>query len=373
MSNVEKVLSLSEKIELGKHRALQLQKKHIHIEGGVIFDNSDDMAEAVFSNQMAMDYTPNAFNTVSNGVPQAAVTAWVKDIIRPVSREYTYDKIGADFQQGDFATVIMQLPTLAFAGFMDTYVPGYDGAGAGAPNANLNYVQRNIEKLQIFLSYDDLEEATMASVKINILNEKRTAMMNVIEQTRDDIFWYGLSYNPGVRGLVNDSNLNAVITLPASAANPASSGWEYKTFQEKQNDILIMFNQLVVNMVNNVKVSGVSYASSMQLILAPTVLSYFVKQNDFEASLSKWFKETFPNCEIITAVQEYGATGSGDNLMTFALKTYQGIPTICHGYSYLFRAFRVVQGTDYWKQKYSIGDAGAVNRMPVCIVQSIGS
>lgn len=373
MSNFNKPLSLTEKIQLGRERAVQLKRKHIHLENGVIFDNYDDMNEAIFSGQMAMDFTPNAFNTVSNGVPQAAVTAWVKDIIRPVSREYTYDKIGVDYQQGDFETVIMQLPTLSYAGFMDAYVPGYDGAGAGSPNINLNYVQRNIERLQIFLSYDDLEEATLSAVKINALNEKRTAMMNIVEQTRDDIFWYGLSYNPGVRGLLNDANLNPVIVLPASAGNPASSSWQYKTFIEKQQDILLMFNQLVINMVNNVKISGVSYASPMQLILAPTVMSYFVQQNDYEASLAKWFKDTFPNCEIITAVQEYGLTGVGDNLMTLTLKSVNGVATIAHGYSYLFRAFRVVTGTDYWKQKYSIGDAGAINRMPVAIVQSIGS
>lgn len=348
----EKVLDLNEKIQLGRFRANELAiRKHVHLDNSVVFDNVHDMANAIPT--MAMDFTSNTFNAPSNGVPQALLTAWVKDIVRPVYREYTYDKVGAAFQQGDFATPVMQIPTLSYSGFMDTYVPGYDGAGAGSPNVNLNYVQRNIQKLQIFVGYDELEEATMSYAKINAFNEKRTSMMHIIEQTRDDIFYYGLSYNTGVRGFLNDSNLNPAIVLPASASNPASSSWEYKTFQEKQEDILLMFNELVTNMVNNININ-VSKASPMMLVLAPTVLSYFVKQNDYKASLGEWFKETFPNCEIVTAVQDTGVTGSGDNLMQLFLKSVNGTQTVRHGFSYLLRAHRVVYGSDYTKNIRSV-------------------
>lgn len=362
--------SIKDKIEIAKAFTKELEKKHIYLDNHLVFDNTDDLMESVNSPVMAMDFTPNAFNTPSNGVPQALLTSWVKDIVRPVHRKYTYQIVGSAFQQGDFATTVMQIPTLSYTGFMEAYIPGFDGQSAGVTNANLNYVQRNIQKLQIFLTYNELEEATMSYSKINIVNEKRLAMMNIIEQTRDDMFYYGLSYNTGVKGLLNDSNLNATIVLPAAAGNPASSSWASKSYQEKQDDILLMFNQLVKNMVNNI---NVNQASPMVFVLSPLVLTYFVKKNDFGQSIKEWMQDTFPSCEIVTAIQYSGATGSGDNLMQLFLKEVGGMPTVCHGFSYNLRAHRVIYGTDYLKQKYSIGDAGSIVRLPIAVVTSSGS
>lgn len=316
--------------------------------------------------QIALDSGDAVFNTVSSGVPNMFTIAWTNEVFTALTQKYAFREIGDDYQQGDFETTNLSFPTIA----QTVETADYDDfSNKGQSNAIANWEVRDIYQYQTTINYGDLEQARMGAAKIDIVAEKREAAALGMTQKANNVFFNGIS-GKNVRGLLNDTDLNAGIVLPASTGTPASAKWKYKTYEEIVHDVLLMFNSIVKKTGNNITIGD--RTQKMKLCMYAEDASYLVQPNTYGKTALEWLNMTFPALEIVTAQQYFVTDGDSGNKMQLILDKVGNKKVVRNGFSYQFMAHRVVALSKSYSQDFSAGIAGALLTLPLGVATATG-
>jgi Uncharacterized protein conserved in bacteria (DUF2184) len=310
--------------------------------------------------KMAMDDTVQ-FAAPSNGTIPYFTTIWTNKLIKQLLQVTASRKLTHEFQQGQWATTNIKLPTLAYLGQSAPYA---DFGGAGNTSVNTNWVDRETVRLQRTITYGDLAVAQMSMGKIDYVAALREALANLVALDQDEINFFGYS-GINVFGMLNDPNLNATIPAPASAANPSSGQWIYKTFTEIIFDINTMVNAIVARAGGNAD----SYNDKFYLALPPAVVTYLNDPNSFGVnSVKAYIQNTYPNMEIVQA-QFLQGSGSpiGASNPNYALMIWEklgGQECVLNAFSSLWNSHGVVREISYFNEKISYTVSGSIVTMP---------
>ncbi|WP_050747596.1 hypothetical protein [Sodalis glossinidius] len=154
---------------------------------------------------------------------------------------------------------------------------------------------------------------------VNYVAEKQNAIANTLNIVRNKFSFYGVS---GVNhSALNDPSLPTPITPVANASKKTQ--WKDKTIQERYNDILALYGDLV-GRTHGAVGDGVDMASPLKLVLSNQASVYLKSANEsFNTSLEDMIKKAFLNLVIETAPQF--STDAGE-LMQMFLPEWGGQP-----------------------------------------------
>jgi hypothetical protein len=316
--------------------------------------------------KLALDSVDASFNTPSSGVPAFMTTIYTNQVIKQITQKVAFREIGGDYQQGSLETNSLSFPTIAFSGNVSDYD---DKDEPNVSDINLNYENRGVYRYSTSINYGDLEVATLSAAKIDAISLKREGAARKLVLVQNDIFFNGFARGKNIRGLLNDSDLNAAIPSPASVSKPTSAKWKYKEYTEIVNDILLMFNGIVDKLANNVNLDT---NTPMILCLSPQDQTYLVKPNIYGRTALDYIKSTFPSIRVVTASQYKLSDADSGNLCQLILDKVNDVDTVSNGFTFQAMYSNTVVGMSSIKQKASTGVAGAIIRLPAAIATMTG-
>lgn len=314
---------------------------------------------------MAMDDAQ--YSLPSNGVLPYFTTIFNKDPIEQLLKTTASREMSEDWQQGEFGTTDIKMPTVSYGGNSEVYA---DQAGTGESSINMNWVPRQAVTLQRTLQYGDLTQAQMAMAKINYVGQMRKGLTSLTSLDINSINLYGFA-GMDIYGLSNDPSLNPAVVFPASAANPASSLWIYKDFNEIVADIRSLFNEII-----SIAGGQANYTQECILALPPSAFTALSTQNTLSSVMvSQYCKEAFPGMKIIQCAQ-YQGTGSPAGSTTPSIcqlifKELAGQRVAYNIFSSLYNSHGVVRLLSSYAEKISYTVSGGFLALPVGV--AIGS
>jgi hypothetical protein len=308
---------------------------------------------------MAQD---DIFNTPSSGVPAYLTTIWTNTVIEQLLQKYAFMQIAELYQQGNFESNNIAVPTLA--GIVNP-VPYSDSNVDGTASINLNFENRNIQRFQLNVTYGDLEVATLSTAKINAVMEKQKRVALGLAQQQNQLGFYGYEVNGlKIYGILNDPALSATIPSPGTGTG-GSSLWKNKTGDLIYNEILQYVNKLFQQIQNVYSITDADF--KLQICLAPMNQASLASTSTLMANtVINMLKQALPNVEVITAPQYQVDDGSAGNLMQIWVKSINGQASILNTYSYQMKAHRIATSSSYYQQKFSAGLGGATIVYPMC-------
>lgn len=252
--------------------------------------------------QIIMDDTYQ-YSVPSSGVPSYFTTIWTTKWFKTIYQKNTFFELSHEFQQGQWQTTNIKIPTISNQGMMQLYT---DDSLAGNTGFNTNWVDRETVTLQQTLSVGDMEQARCGMAKIDAMAMKRESLAENIALTTNNIGFNGFV---GVRcfGLLNDPTLNPEVVLPASASNPSSTQWIYKSGLEIINDVILLHNS-----ITSLSVGQVAPNDQESVLGVPPCVYTLLSQpasNLVTMSVMEYLKGAFPKMKIIM-VQNYQGTGT---------------------------------------------------------------
>ncbi len=316
----------------------------------------------------AMNDDTYTFNVPSNGVPSYLTTVWTNKAIEQVIQTTPFKEMAHEFQQGYWATSNIKIPTIAWSGAPAVYA---DQSKAGEANINVNWVDRETIRLQHTITYGDLSVAEFGMAKIDFVARQRESMMKRIALEQNRIGFKGYA-GLNVWGLLNDPGLNSTLTAAASAQNPASGQWIYKTFTEIQADVQAMFASII-----GIAGGHADINDKCILGVAPAVYTYLTTPNAIGTlSVLMWLELNFKGLRIIQ-VQDYQGTGSpiGASTPNYAQLVYMemdGQECVLNAFSSIYNSHGVVRESSYFTEKASYTLSGAIVALPIGVATMSG-
>lgn len=317
-------------------------------------------------NQIAGDAA--VYSPPSNGVLEYYTTVFNNKLIKQILKTTPLRQLTDDWQQGQFGTTDLNVPTISYAGNSQVYA---DDSGQGGSSINVAWVPRQAVTLQRTLKYGDLTQAQFGMAKIDYVGQMREGLAALTNLDINNIGFRGFD-GMNIYGLLNDPSLNAAIVAPASVANPASSLWFYKTYDEIINDIRSMFNSII-----QIAGGNADYTSPCKLGLPPACYTALTKQNALGTqTVEGYCKSVFPGMEIIQ-VPNYQGTGSPvgsviPNKAQLIMKELAGQPVAYNVFSQLYNSHGVVRLISSYAEKISYTISGAFVALPIGIATITG-
>lgn len=309
---------------------------------------------------MAMDALP-ALVTVSNAGVPAFLTNYVDPkIIDVLTAPRKSTDIYPETKKGDWTTLTAYFNMMENVGEVSSYG---DYNENGVSNANVNWPQRQSYFFQTNTNWGDREMAMMGNAQIDWAAQQKRSSANTIAQFQNKAYFYGVA-NLQNYGILNDPGLNAAISPNAKAAGGFT--WAVATYLEVIEDVAKLFKQLVL------QTGGlVDLETPMKLCMSPTVSVNLTKTTSIGSQVSVWdfLKKTYPNMELVTAVQY--ATGSGE-LVQLIAATVEGQQTGQTAFSEKMRSHGVVRKSSSYSEKQSAGTWGAIIFNPAAVGQMLG-
>ncbi|WP_063653482.1 major capsid family protein [Candidatus Arsenophonus triatominarum] len=308
---------------------------------------------------LANDAQPS---TIANGGIPAIVAGGIDpNVIRTVFAPTRATEIYGERTIGLWEQDYWMIPRTEYSGHISSY-GDYNDNGANQVNVEWNNVRQY--RFQTMITYGDLEAARMGLAMINYAAEKQMAAANTINQDYNRFAFFGVE---GVNyGALNNPQLPTPIT-PTKVSGKTK--WEDKSIQQRYNDILALYSDLV-GRTNGVTGDGVDMASSLTLVLSNKASVYLKSSNEIMAtSLEDLIKKAFPNLRIETAPQL--STDAGELIQMF-VRSYQGQPVCYVANSQKYRAFPLLQQHSSWSQKVAASTYGTVITQPMLFAQMLG-
>ncbi len=318
--------------------------------------------------KIAADADITVYNSTSNGVLEYVTSIFnynpiVQLLQTTASRELTHD-----WQQGTFGTTNIFIPQIAHTGKAALYS---DQGGSGQTGVNYTWLERQCVALQQNLIYGDMTVARFGMGKINYVADLRTSLTTTINQDINHINFRGYA---GMRifGLLNDPDLRTVLVAPASAANPSSSQWIYKTYLEICSDVQAMYADILGAAQGNA-----DYKVKATLGVPPSTYVYLTTQNALGNMLvSDFLTKAYPGL-VITQVQDYAGTGnpigsSVPNHCQLIFDTLANQPVAYNIFSQLYNSHGVVRLASAYEEKVSYTVSGALIAQPIGVSTMTG-
>lgn len=204
---------------------------------------------------------------------------------------------------------------------------------------NRNLPSREGYRFQFGLDYGQLEEALGAAQGFSIVTEKRKAIAELVNRTRNRIYHYGVAGKSNLFGLFNDPGLPTSLTT----SNPWNTTGTFETILE---DV----KKLALDIIG--KSGGlVSMADKFKLITSPRVLAAinFVDNELNTISIAQRIKNAFGNIEFADDPLLEKVSGTSD-LVELQVE-YAGRRPWELGHGEKFRLTRLIPDTtsDYQK------------------------
>jgi len=346
-----------------EHEGYGMSLRHPNQEGCVtdqIYLAKDKNELKAICDQIAQD------DTVAYGIPSNGVLEYLTSVFnfKPIEQllQTTASRVmTTDWQQGAFGTTDVYVPTVQYMGNTAVYS---DQSPAGASSVNYNWVQRQAVSLQKTLEYGDLATARFGMGKIDYVAGLRKAATSLIALDINRINFKGYA---GMRifGLLNDPSLRTVLVSPASAANPSSSQWFYKTYAEICTDIQSLYSD-----ITSVAGGNADYKMPATLGIPPCVYTFLVNQNALGTQIVQGYLNiAFPGLKVVQ-VQDYQGTGtpigaSVPNYCQLVLDDLNGDNVAVNVFSSLYYSHGVVRLLSSYAEKISYTVSGSLIKDPI--------
>jgi hypothetical protein len=325
-----------------------------------------DMARIYGADSVGMDSLQGLLSTPSIPGLIQYLQFWMPGQVWVMSADRAADRFMGIMTQGEFADEQVVQEYLEISGYPRPYA---DDSNIPLADYNVNYPYRTVVRLELGMRVGILEEERSAAVRVNATQSKREACGENLEVSRNLIGFFG--YNSGANntyGFLNDPGLLAVNTIPNGAAGYPE--WQYKTFLEIQQDLLLMFNQLLTQTKGQVDPMNVDTI----LALPQNAITYLARTSDFGISVRKWLTDTYPRCRVDQAVQlnTAGGTAAGDGQAVLYAERIQDRSTDdgrvwAHVVPQRFRVLGVQKLVKGWEEGYAMASAGAMLKRPTAL------
>lgn len=319
----------------------------------------DENTGVAMDHAMAMDALP-ALVTVSNAGVPAFMTNYVDPkIIEVFTAPMESTSIYPEAKKGDWTTLTAYFNMVENVGEISSYG---DYNENGQSNANVNWPQRQSYFFQTNTQWGDREMAMMGNAQIDWAAQKKRSSANTINQFQNKAYFYGVA-NLQNYGILNDPSLSTPIVPNTKAAGGTT--WAVATYLEVIEDVAKLFKQLVN------QAGRVNLKTPMKLCMSPVISVNLTKTTSIGSTVSVWdyLKKTYPNLELVTAVQY--STGSGE-LVQMIADSIEGQPVGNTAFSEKMRSHGVVRETSFFKEKQSAGTWGAIIYLPLGVAGMLG-
>jgi hypothetical protein len=327
---------------------------------GIHFDPRDGYTPIVTDSSKGLaklvgDVDTYVYNPASNGVPAWYTLVNINEVVEQLLPVRRYMQIGESLQYGGFTTNKAQYAMVAFSGQIEAYD---DYSGTLDSDINVTFPTRDVYRGQTFIQYGDLETATMAEAKVDVVSQKQKSAGYQIAIAENKLFFFGNINAAGAFlsqtfGILNDPQLNAA--TPATNGSSGSPLWSVKAANtatganDIANDVIVTAMTVMQNQMGG----NVDQMSNFKLCVPTKAVSYMNSTNSFGLNAIAIIKATLPNIEIIST-PEYGTINS-----------FQLIgPTVGRDnvvkdlFTYKVRGHTLVPQTSSKRQKWSFGSAG---------------
>lgn len=309
--------------------------------------------------QLAQDA---ALITNPNSTVPVELLAWIDPrVVEILTAPRRAREIFGEVKKGDWTTPYAKWRTDEIVGRSQPYS---DFAENGVSDVNSEWRTREQYVFETTIQYGDLETAMSSVAKIELAAAKQRAAATVLDIDANKFYLLGVE-GKEIYGLLNDPDLPMAITAAANGSGAPPTAWIGKTTQQRYDDVLTLFGQLV-------KQSGGLIDNSTPLILdmSPGLSVYLGGATDFNVSVLDMLHKYFPNLKIVT-LPELSDPSSGETMMMIAPEV-SGMASGDLGFGEKLRAGRVVPELSALKQKYISSTYGGLVLMPFAFAQMTG-
>lgn len=337
---------------------------------GITFDASElsNVASKAGTEGFAMDSLTQGVITAAGGAPiqflQNFLTGWVQVLTQPLE----IDNLVGITTVGSWEDEEVIQGILEYTG---KALPYNDLSNVPLSSYNVSYEKRTNVRGEEGLQVGKLEEARMAKMGINTLDDKRSAAMSALSIFRDQVGFFG--FNSGANrtyGLLNEPGLEAYQTIADGAG--ANSIWSSKTYLEICLDIRTAVSRLRNNSKNTVEPEK----SNLVLAVAAGSIDYLSTNSDFGNSVMDWIKTTYPSMRVVGS-NRLTAANAGDNVFYLYAETVEnGGSDNQRVFEQLITAQSRLIGSEItskmYVEDYTNGTAGVMCKRPFAVVRFTG-
>lgn len=300
-------------------------------------------------NRMAMD--SELVTAPNSGIPLVFTTYIDPKVIEVILAPMKMAGIFGEVKKGDWTSTQLQFMAVESTGETSSYG---DFSENGTSGANANYPTRQPYLYQTNIRLGEREMAIAGAGRLDLAARKQISAQLTLNKFQNKSYIFGVE-GLDCRGMLNDSDLPAAITIPS---------WEAMDGGEVYESIRgTLYNQL------NKQSGGIlEFDSNMVLIISNNLAPNLTKTNQYNVNVLDQLKKNFPNLTIET-VPEY-STEAGE-MVQLILKEYEGQQTVDLAFTEKMRTFPLVMKGSYHEQKRSQGTSGAIIYRPVLIVTAL--
>lgn len=315
-----------------------------------------------------MDTIQQPLTNPSIAVPVQFLQNWLPGVVEITTAALMIDEITGVTTAGAWEDDAIVQTVMETSG---APVPYGDTSVVPLANYNLNYVQRNVVRMEQGMRVGNLEELRVARVRVDSASSKRSSAAIQLEITRNAIGFYG--YDNGdnfTYGLLNDPNLSNYHNV---AAGTGGTTWATKTFLEIQADLLTAFQGLRTQSQGRIKPNK----DPITLVLPTDSVDYLAKTSDFGISVYTWLKEFYANVRVVDAPQFNNANGGANVFYVFADTVDDGVSsddkrTFIQVVPSRFQLMGVQKLTKGFEEDYSNATAGIMCKRPYAVYRASG-
>jgi len=315
-------------------------------------------AEMAQDNRLAMDALPGLITTSNSGIPAFLTTFIDPKVIEILTTPNRGAEILGENKKGDWTTTSALFPVAESAGEVSSYG---DYANNGEVTANINWPSRQSYHYQTVTQWGERQLAMMGVAQIDWASRLNIASARIMDKFQNKTYFFGVSGLANY-GLLNDPNLSAPVTPITKAAGGFT--WAVATANEIFEDIKKLYGVLVTQSGGNINMR-----SSMKLCLSPLKEADLAKLSAFNVSVADALKKTYPNMEVMSAV-EYSTTAG--EFVQLIVSDIEGQDVGYCAFTEKMRAHGVVKEMSAFKQKKSGGSWGAIITAPMGISSMLG-
>lgn len=302
-----------------------------------------------------------ALVTMPNAAIPAELTAYYDPrIIDVVTRPRKAREIFSEVQKGDWTTSHAKFKMNEMTGSTQPYT---DYGQSRTSGVNYSWITKQQYVFQTLIQYGDFEEAVSAKAKIQLAADKQRSAAHVIDVDANLFYLLGIA-GLDIYGILNDPSLPAAIS-PLPSGSGSSILWADKTTTQIYEDILALFEQLVVQ-----GDGWIDQGTGLTLVISPASAVLLGKATDFNISVQDMLNKYFSSLKIVT-LPELSDDTSGEAMMLIA-NEIAGNPTGELGFSDKIRAGRVVPDVSSFSQKWTSTTYGAIIYYPFAIATMRG-
>lgn len=254
-----------------------------------------------------------------------------------------------------------------------TAIPYGDQTNVPFVSFNQDFVTRTIVPFEMGMMVGRREEERNAATLINVSSMKRNGCAMNLNIQRNLLGFYG--YNNGANltyGFLNDSNLPAYLTVPATGTG-STTQWANKNFQGITGDLRGAIVQLRTQSQDTIDPRKVD----LTLAVPTNCVDYLSDTTDFGVSVEDWLKEAYPRIRVVSAPELNNANGGANVFYLFAEKVNDGFSTddsrtFAQVVPATFFTLGVQQLPKGYVEDYLMASAGVLCKRPYAVTRFTG-